>query len=91
MLRIFSLKMYHDCQYILINMLNLAKQVSFTIDAWTIYNQIPILGMAINWIDEEWTICKHVLAVEELNRPYTWDNVAHICSSYSRTSTLWAR
>lgn len=56
-----------------------------TIDA-TIDNQILILEMKIHWIDE-WTMCDHVLAVEELVGLHIGNNMTNILFKVLMTFT----
>ena len=54
------------------------QRVSLTVDTWTSEDEILVLRITVYWINEGWTWCKRILAVEELLGPHAGNSMAEI-------------
>jgi hypothetical protein len=53
-------------------------KISFTLDAWTLRNQLPFLGITAHWVDSEWNLRSILLDFQLLSGPHSGENLQEV-------------
>ena len=59
-------------------MLSSVQRVSLTYDGWTTDSHISLLGITVHWIDDEWMLREHILALEKLEGDHSGEYLAKV-------------
>ena len=68
--------------------LSCVRRVSLTIDGWTTDNHISLLGIIVNWIDDEWMLTEHILALEKLKGDHSGEYLAKVLRTVLKDFSL---
>ena len=62
--------------------------MSLTIDGWTTYNHISLLIITVHWINDEWMLREHVLALEKLEGEHFGEYLAKVLRTVLKEVSL---
>jgi len=61
---------------VIVPLKNTPSKISFTLNAWTLSNQLPFLGITSHWIEENWELNETLIDFVELSGAHTGENLS---------------
>ena len=62
--------------------------MSLSIDGWTTDNHISLVGITVHWINDEWMLREHGLALEKLKGEYSGEYLAKVLRTVLKEFSL---